>query len=84
MSPRFSYVFQFSQRWLNWLNRQPPDSVRTVVMELWLAALRLWGGQFGAVLTLNVILKNGLNLPAKVEAAHIVASKLAYNGLTIR
>ncbi len=33
MSPRFSHVFQFGQRWLNWLNRQPPDSVRTVVME---------------------------------------------------
>ncbi|HGJ5882055.1 MAG TPA: IS91 family transposase, partial [Arsenophonus sp.] len=33
MSPRFSHVFQFGQRWLNWLNRQPPNTVRPVVME---------------------------------------------------
>ncbi|WP_334472551.1 IS91 family transposase [Arsenophonus sp. PmNCSU2021_1] len=33
MSPRFSHVFQFGQRWLNWLNRQPPNTVRPVVMQ---------------------------------------------------
>ncbi len=87
MSPRFSHVFQFGQRWLNWLNRQPPDSVRTVVMETMVKIIAcgtsLMGWSIWRCPDPQCNSEKRINLPAKVEAAHIVASKLAYNGLTI-
>lgn len=33
MLPRFADTFQQGNRWLNWLEKQPEDSVRPVVIE---------------------------------------------------
>ncbi len=33
MLPRFADIFQQRNRWLNWLEKQPEDSVRPVVIE---------------------------------------------------
>lgn len=33
MLPRFADIFQQGNRWLNWLEKQPEDSVRPVVIE---------------------------------------------------
>ena len=33
MLPRFADIFQQGNRWLNWLEKQPEDSVRPEVIE---------------------------------------------------